>query len=73
MRVEFVRLDGERLTLVLALEMGGAADLVYCGARLPEGEDLAMIAAATARGRHESQPDVPPVPGLLSGITNAHS
>jgi alpha-galactosidase len=65
MRVEFVRLDGERLTLVLALEMGGAADLVYCGARLPEGEDLAMIAAVTARGRHESQPDVPPVPGLL--------
>ena len=65
MRVEFVRLDGERLTLVFALEMGGAADLVYLGARLPEGEDLAMIAAAAGRGRHESQPDVPPVPGLL--------
>jgi alpha-galactosidase len=63
--VEFARLDGERLTLVFALEMGGGADLVYCGAHLPEGEDLAMLAAATARGRHESQPDMPPVPGLL--------
>lgn len=65
MQVEFARLDGERLTLVFALEMGRAADLVYLGARLPEGEDLEMLTAATARGRHESQPDVPPVPGLL--------
>ena len=63
--MEFVRLDGERLTLVFALEAGGGADLAYLGARLPEGEDLAMIAAAGARGRHESQPDAPPVPGLL--------
>lgn len=63
--MELVRLDGEALTLVFALARGGAADVVYCGARLPEGEDLAMIAAAAARGRHESQPDVPPVPGLL--------
>ena len=63
--MEFVRLDGERLTLVFALETGGEADCIYLGARLPGGEDLAMLAAATARGRHESQPDVPPVPGLL--------
>lgn len=60
-----VRVDGETLTLVFALEAGGAADLAYCGARLPAGEDLAALAAATARGRHESQPDAPPVPGLL--------
>ncbi|WP_172835919.1 alpha-galactosidase [Porphyrobacter sp. CACIAM 03H1] len=63
--MEFVRLDGERLTLVFALETGGEADCIYLGARLPGGEDLAMLAATTARGRHESQPDVPPVPGLL--------
>jgi alpha-galactosidase len=63
--VEFVRCDGEALTLVFALEAGGTADCVYLGARLPEGEDLAMLAVASARGRHESQPDVPPVPGLL--------
>lgn len=63
--MEFVRCDGETLTLVFALEQGGAADCIYCGARLPAGEDLAMLAAAAARGRHESQPDVPPVPGLL--------
>lgn len=65
MPVEFVRLDGERLTLVFALEVGGAAGLVYLGARLPEGEDLGTLAASGARGRHESQPDVPPVPGVL--------
>lgn len=63
--MEFVRLDGDRLTLVFALERGSGADCIYLGARLPEGEDLAMIAAAAKRGRHESQPDVPPVPGLL--------
>lgn len=62
--MEFVRCDGERLTLVFALEEGGIADCVYCGARLPESEDLAMLAAACARGRHESQPDVPPTPGI---------
>ncbi len=63
--MEHVRLDGDGLTLVFALEAGGAADLTYCGARLPDGEDLAAMALASARGRHESQPDVPPCPGLL--------
>jgi alpha-galactosidase len=65
LRVEWLRLDGEALTLVFALERDGATDLVYCGARLPAGEDLASLAAGTARGRHESQPDVPPQAGLL--------
>lgn len=63
--MEFVRLDGDALTLVIALVSGGAADLVYAGAHLPDTEDLAALALAAARGRHESQPDVPPVPGLL--------
>ena len=63
--MHYLRLDGEALTLVFALEVGGAADWVYLGARLPEDEDLAALAAASARERHESQPDVPPVPGLL--------
>lgn len=63
--MEFVRIDGERLTLVFALEVGGTADCIYLGAALPHAEDLAALAAAGARGRHESQPDVPPVPGLL--------
>lgn len=63
--MELVRCDGERLTLVFALEAGGGADLVYAGACLPADEDLAMLAAAGARGRHESQPDAPPRPGLL--------
>ncbi len=63
--MDYVRLDGEALTLVFALEEGGTADLIYAGPRLPESEDLAALAAAGARGRHESQPDVPPRPGLL--------
>lgn len=63
--MEHVRLDGDGLTLVFAIARGGAADLAYCGPRLPDGEDLAALAVAGARGKHESQPDVPPVPGLL--------
>jgi alpha-galactosidase len=66
--LEHVRLDSDGLTLVFALEADGAkhgaADCIYLGARLPEGEDLAALAQASARGRHENQPDVPPVPGL---------
>ena len=63
--MDHVRCDGEGLTLVFALEAGGAADLAYAGARLPAGEALAALAAAGARGRHESQPDISPRPGLL--------
>ena len=63
--LKFVRIDGAALTLAFALEAGGGADCIYIGTRLPDGEDLAALAVATARGRHESQPDVPPVPGLL--------
>jgi alpha-galactosidase len=65
LRVEWVRLDGEALTLVFALEKSGAADLVYAGAHLPLAENLAALAAVSRRGRHESQPDTPPHPGLL--------
>lgn len=62
---ELVRLDGDALTLVFACTQGGGADLVYGGARLPAGEDLSALAQASARGRHESQPDIAPRPGLL--------
>ena len=62
---EYVRIDGAALTLVLALEAGGGADCIYLGTALPASEDLAMLAGAGARGRHESQPDVPPRPGLM--------
>ncbi len=62
---DYARIDGAGLTLVLALARSGGADIVYAGARLPAGEDLAMLAAASARGHHENQPDAPPRPGLL--------
>ncbi|MEM7687754.1 MAG: alpha-galactosidase [Pseudomonadota bacterium] len=63
---DYARLDQEASTLVFALAKGSAADLVYLGARLPEDEDLAALALATARSLHESQSDRPPTPGLLS-------
>lgn len=65
MTAQCERLDGDALTLVITLEQGGGADLVYCGARLPDDENLAALVAACARGRHESQPDASPRPGLL--------
>ncbi|WP_416830908.1 MAG: alpha-galactosidase [Erythrobacter sp.] len=63
--VHHVRLDGGAITLVFALVEGGTADVVYLGARLPEGEDLAALAHSTMRGRHENQADPPPVPGIV--------
>ncbi len=62
---EFVRLDGGETTLVFALVVGGAADLVYLGPTLPELEDLVALAKSQGRVGHESQPDTPPCPGLL--------
>ncbi|MEE4152897.1 MAG: alpha-galactosidase [Erythrobacter sp.] len=62
---QFERLDGEGLTLVFALVERGGADLVYLGAPLCQGEDLAAITAAALRHSHESQPDLPPSPGVL--------
>jgi alpha-galactosidase len=61
----YARLDGTALTLVFALARDEAARLFYCGARLPDHEDLAALCRVCERGRHESQPDIPPEPGLL--------
>jgi alpha-galactosidase len=71
--LDHVRLDGRAVTLVFALEAGGTADLAYLGPRLPDAENLAALAAASARGRHESQPDTPPRPGLLPERKNGWS
>ncbi|MEO1731579.1 MAG: glycoside hydrolase family 36 N-terminal domain-containing protein, partial [Pseudomonadota bacterium] len=61
----YVRLDGGAVSLVFKLETNGAADLIYLGELLPQGEALAALATSQARAPHESQPDTPPVPGLL--------
>lgn len=60
----FARLDGERTTAVWAAR-GDALDCIYLGPRLSDHEDLAALAHASARGRHENQPDIPPTGGLL--------
>jgi alpha-galactosidase len=52
---EIVRLDGERITLVLALKDGPR--LLHIGRRLPDGIDLEKLRSAVAPGRRESQPD----------------
>lgn len=60
----FARLDGTR-TSVVWMHRGDALDCLYLGAKLPAGEDLAMLAQATKRSGHENQPDVRPVGALL--------
>ena len=52
---EIVRLDGKRVTVVLAV--GGPPRLLYMGERLPAGIDLANLSSAVVAGRRESQPD----------------
>jgi alpha-galactosidase len=54
----FARLDHAGLTLLFDL-CSGLPELLYCGETLPEDEDVAALATAQRRGRHESQADVP--------------
>ncbi|MCA3256351.1 MAG: alpha-galactosidase [Alphaproteobacteria bacterium] len=54
-----LRLDGDALTLVLAWSGDAVPGLAYLGATLPADEDLAALAGALQRGRHESQADAP--------------
>lgn len=61
----YVRLDGNALTLAFAVDVGETARLIYAGAVLPKTENLAALDASQQRAPHESQPDRPPVPGLL--------
>ncbi len=63
---ECIRLDGAELTLVFALSKGVGAQLAYCGPMLPPEERLADLESASQMGWHESQPDTPPRPGLLT-------
>lgn len=50
-----------------------AIDLIYFGPSLPADEDLACLAASGEFGRHENQPDVPPIGGLLPEAKNGYS
>ncbi|QLC22011.1 alpha-galactosidase [Parasphingopyxis sp. CP4] len=62
---EYARIDGEGISLVIAVDDRGVADLIYIGAKLAAAEDLATLTRSQQRGRHENQPDIPPVAGLL--------
>ena len=62
--LDFMRLDGERISVVW-MQRGALLDCIYLGPRLTRGEDLQALALAIRHGRHENQPDAPPVGGLL--------
>ncbi|MEO1169413.1 MAG: alpha-galactosidase [Pseudomonadota bacterium] len=62
---EYLRLDGMAVTLVVAVTQGEYADLVYFGPKLESDEDLDALYLSGLYGAHESQPDRPPVGGLL--------
>ena len=64
-RLNIARLDGTRTTLVLAWAGDAVPGIAYWGAQLPGGEDLASLAAVAQLGRHESQPDIAPLPCLF--------
>lgn len=55
---QVLRIDGPSTSLVFELRRG-FAELAYAGAALPESEDLAALADAQRRSRHESQADAP--------------
>ncbi|QJB68733.1 alpha-galactosidase [Parasphingorhabdus halotolerans] len=59
------RIDGEDLTLVFVAAGLENIDLVYLGPRLPFDEDLNALARSGHFGKHENQPNDPPVSGLL--------
>ncbi|MGP1354849.1 MAG: alpha-galactosidase [Parasphingopyxis sp.] len=62
---EYLRLDGDTITVVVAVVPGEYADLVYLGPKLDAHEQLHALHRSGLYGAHESQPDSPPVGGLL--------
>lgn len=64
----FLRLERAGTCVVLDLREG-TARLLHLGAPLPPDEDLGALAVAGARGRHENQPDQPPVECLVPGTS----
>jgi alpha-galactosidase len=65
-------LSGADTCLVFA-SSADAIDLIYLGPLLPTGENFAGLAASGEFGRHENQPDVPPVGGLLPEAKNGYA
>lgn len=62
---QYERLDGAGVTVVLAVTPQGAPLLVYWGAALLPGADLAACDGLVAQGWRESQPDVPVLPSVF--------
>lgn len=56
---QFVRLDGDELTILFVTESGRVPTIAYFGVRLPPDDDVQGLIAATRFGRHENQPDLP--------------
>ena len=62
---EYLRLDGDTITVVVAVVPGEYADLVYLGPKLDAHERLDALHRSGLYGAHESQPESTPVGGLL--------
>lgn len=60
----FVHLRRAGVSVLIDLRAGLPA-LAWFGAALDPREDASVLCASAARGRHESQADVPPCPSLL--------
>lgn len=68
----FVHLRGARTSVLIDLR-AGLPVLAWFGAALHPREDLASLCASAARGRHESQPDVPVPPTVFPLGGRGHS
>ena len=62
---EYTRIDGKAISLVVARDDAGGADLIYFGPTLGADADLGALAKAQRYSRHENQPDIAPRAGLL--------
>lgn len=59
-----IRLDGEQISLIF-LSISENIDLIYLGPRLPDDEDLDTYMLSQQVGRHENQPEKPPITGIF--------
>jgi alpha-galactosidase len=64
---EFVRLDGEVVTLLIATA-GGVPAVLYWGVRLPDGLDPAMLVRLASRSEAPASPTAPPPLALTPQI-----
>ncbi len=66
-----IRIDGDQISLVFSSAEENI-DLVYLGPSLPAEENLAELVTAGQYGRHENQPDHPPITGIFPQLRGGY-